>query len=398
MPLRCLDGDKTELAFQHDAESWIALRERRAALTFPCCDAAVVLKTSRLGTRYFAHKARAGCESAGETAEHLRAKAIICQALLSKDWKATPEHRLEDDAGLCVVDVAGYRSEQSSRGIAFEIQWSPQANDVTAARSARYEAHGLRSLWLTRQKKMPVSKDVPTARLALEDDNFVVYLPKQRIADHAFSWASKTELDDLNNWVRCGSLHEFIVGVLEGKLQFGLPDDVTVGAKAEMSQESCYKCKHVYPVFRGVMFRGGKAFPGLGEAFVDIESLTSGTPICHEVLKVINTHLRNSGARTLQMRKSATRRETYLANTCPKCGAMFGSFYLASGPYGEERSYDFNLTCKGDELLSLCRVKPLWNFVGMRSTSASSPRRKLGASEVSVRELANIMAGMRTLP
>src|SRR4051812_22670998 len=83
MPLRCLNGENDELAFQHDAESWEHLRQHNraeGALVFPCCGASVSLRTSKLGTRYFAHKPGANCSSQPESQEHVLAKSIIAVA------------------------------------------------------------------------------------------------------------------------------------------------------------------------------------------------------------------------------------------------------------------------------------------------------------------------------
>ncbi len=64
MPLGCLDTETEQLAFMHDNASWECLRLRNKAkgnLRLPCCGSKVILKTLKLGTRFFAHKHRGVC-------------------------------------------------------------------------------------------------------------------------------------------------------------------------------------------------------------------------------------------------------------------------------------------------------------------------------------------------
>ena len=65
MPLRCLDHHGTTIeANDFTDDEWQALRLRSRSevhLRMPCCSTRAVLKTSPLGTRFFAHKARSSC-------------------------------------------------------------------------------------------------------------------------------------------------------------------------------------------------------------------------------------------------------------------------------------------------------------------------------------------------
>ena len=81
MPLRCLNShDGTSLlAFDLTPTEWDRLRDdnrKERHLSMPCCSAEVVLKTSKLGTRFFAHKRVGSCTVTGETEHHLKLKTI----------------------------------------------------------------------------------------------------------------------------------------------------------------------------------------------------------------------------------------------------------------------------------------------------------------------------------
>ncbi len=53
--------------------------------------APVVLKTSRLGTRFFAHRSLGGCASGDESPEHLHLKALAIAAARAAGWTAEAE-------------------------------------------------------------------------------------------------------------------------------------------------------------------------------------------------------------------------------------------------------------------------------------------------------------------
>ena len=84
MPLRCVEGHGTMVeANACTDQEWRLLRERAREernLRMPCCPARVVLKTSRLGTRFFAHKAKGTCTWKPETEVHRHLKTVAVNA------------------------------------------------------------------------------------------------------------------------------------------------------------------------------------------------------------------------------------------------------------------------------------------------------------------------------
>lgn len=166
MPLRCLDdaGHSLDASTLADAD-WAALtatNRRVRHLRTRCCGAPLVLKTSRLGTRFFAHRALGGCASGDEGPEHLHLKALAIAAARAAGWTAEAEVAGTTPAGEpWRADVLAHRGRHR---VAVEIQWSPQADDETRRRQARYAASGVRGLWLCRHA-VAAEPDVPAVRV-----------------------------------------------------------------------------------------------------------------------------------------------------------------------------------------------------------------------------------------
>ncbi|MGO7981455.1 competence protein CoiA [Rhizobium johnstonii] len=366
MPLRCISSEGDELSFEHDADSWAALRERNSRarhLRFTCCDAGVILKTSSLGTRYFAHQARGGCDTAPETQEHLRAKTIICKALKDAGWIATPEHRMTDADGVCIADVLGKRVADASKGIAFEVQWSPQLEEVTKARTDRYTEHGLRSLWLMKRPMPLNSKDVPVARLVSTDQGFDVYIPSESLVRGA-AYMSSRDISDLEaSWRRCGTLAEFARAVVEGRFRFGIASEfdirVTVGGVANW----CYACGTETQPATWIVLDLGHLNPDFPNIFVEIHELGQVEGgLAERILESINVRLPNVGGYRLGQRKPKESTATYLANVC-RCGAFLSRSYLPHPSDKDRVLLEFDLTTTAHDVKPFYKVIDRWCFI-----------------------------------
>ena len=315
MPLRCVGSDGEELAFVHDEVSWESLRLRNKQhddLKLPCCNSPVSLKTSKLGTRFFAHKRRDGCTSGPETPEHILAKSIIAAAAMDAGWQVRPEERYLDKDGTCIVDVS-CRKPESSRGLAFEIQWSRQKPDVTKARTQRYERHGLRSLWLMRQTDVPVSRSTPAVILQPSGVGFDVVIPDP--------WGS------ISNPRRSSiPLAAFVRGVLDGKFSFGLASGGSVPIEVMGMETPCWSCGRAAMVIKEVMLRTDRlpgGYPSIGFGIRNLGDTSE--PFRSKILDAVREAMPNV---PLGIRHSKTRGDRYLANSCPGCGALFGDFYM----------------------------------------------------------------------
>lgn len=172
MPLRSLNFSALIYAFNYpDAHQWNELRSQNRShriLTMPCCSGPVVLKTSKLGTRYFAHATRDKCTSSPETAEHLLAKATIAEGVRVARWQARIEVAGTTPSGEpWIADVLAER--ENDRPVAFEVQWGQQTDEETRKRQARYAESSIRALWFLKQPWLLVEKETPTFRLVLDE-------------------------------------------------------------------------------------------------------------------------------------------------------------------------------------------------------------------------------------
>ncbi len=357
MPIKCLNGDSPELAFEHDGESWLALaddnREHRH-LAFECCDSRVVLRTSPRGTRYFAHLKNDGCTTAPETEEHILAKSAICQAIRRAGWIASPEHRLVDrDGAVCIADVFARRTADSHRGVVFEVQWSPQDIAVTRERTARYANHGARALWLMRQQDIPVSKDVPAVRITRVDDGFVVSWPGSSVADRRGFAYSKAIM-----------LEEFVEGVLEGRFTHGTPKYETVKVAIHGGVRWCDECEETFETIEQVCFSLDDDYVGYGRVVIPALSLGDySTPSVRELVDTINSKAEDHSCAV----PITVTEDTFLWNCCEFCGKAAPELSEEQWSSGHSQSLDppmfsFIANISPEELRRWGEIRGDWGY------------------------------------
>lgn len=328
MPLRCMNGDVEELAFVHDSTSWDSLRSMNRAgrnLKLPCCGSDVTLKTSKLGNRFFAHAHRDMCASTGETAEHIQAKTIAAQAALECGWNVRTEDRYTDQDGECVVDVC-CRKPGSTRGIAIEIQWSKQTDEDTEQRTERYKRHGLRTLWLMKQYKVPVSKSIPAVRIEKSDSGFDVCLPSTYYHPR---WINATERRMPESWGQRVPLKTFVMGALRGQFSFGLSKGGRVPIEVRGTEDECRRCKRAVVVITRILLVTETLQDNARNIPLDVSRLGEKDKALQEkVMAAINPHLESIGGAPLIFRYGNTTKESYLSNACGHCRALYWDSYI----------------------------------------------------------------------
>lgn len=303
MPLRCLDPTGRSIhSFDLADEQWRALEaENRKArhLRMPCCSAQVILKRSRLGTQFFAHKAVGACATATETEAHLRLKRMAVEVARANGWTANTEVLGTSPSGEAwKADVL---AEKGGRKIAIEIQWSSQTNDEISRRQQRYRESGVRGLWLLRQATFPITRELPAARIGGS--------PEQGFAAVISSGYGHQPV----------SMREFLNAVFSKRFRFG----VQVGADAAVAVRAgclwCWSCGAKTTIITGVDVAFGPTelsftIPKLGEHAQPLDSVLSRLPSDLEI-------------GSIKPRFSKTQSRAYVSNGCFHCGALIGEFY-----------------------------------------------------------------------
>ena len=152
MAFSCNKDNQTIYGFQYDLKDWITLKENKESVfEMTCCGNQAILKTSKLGTQFFAHKVKpktSDCSTGGESAEHIHIKYLVMKELDKNGWAVEVEKRgATPDGEDWIADIY---AEKGKVKIAIEVQWSPQAFIETRRRQEKYARSGVRCAWLLR--------------------------------------------------------------------------------------------------------------------------------------------------------------------------------------------------------------------------------------------------------
>ena len=331
MPLKCLSGSTEIFAFDYEGrEQWEALRDLNArdrGLQMACCGAGVTLRTSKLGTRHFAHARRGECATAPESAEHLLAKLHICRAISAAGWQAHPEQSgTTPDGQAWRADVLAVKG---SARVAFEVQMSPQTNEETLLRQLRYKQAGVRGLWLMHQAAFDCTREVPAFNLVLDRDSSTFSV---RIPDPShFARVLKSRNKDEGQWLQTVDLSTFVQGALHRRLVYApaLQGKPLFPVEVLASSTGCWKCNRVTAVVVGFNFLVGQIIPKARDLFFRFSELASvkeqGPETVLELLGPVDLRQYDIGA--IKQRFSKTRNCFYLSNGCVHCGALQGEFF-----------------------------------------------------------------------
>ena len=312
MPLRCVDDCGASIeAPECTPERWSALKEERRIrrhLTMPCCEAQAIPKTSKLGTRFFAHKARGGCQWRPETEEHLHLKALALGAARSHGWKAQTEvGGTTPDGEKWIADVLAQRGEER---IAIEVQWSGQVSEETLRRQRKYARSGVTGIWLLRQPGFPVSQDLPAACIGGSmEDGLRVLLPKHGHMTHRDRDRQGCSLH------QALSPEEFLAAVFDGRFHFGIPEGARIKLDIEAVPNDCVRCKkRMYLI---AMLRGNVGSDGFCLSVNrSPQSLAREYPEIREKIMSAIAHRKD----VAKVEHSLGVFHTYLRGRCPKCG------------------------------------------------------------------------------
>jgi hypothetical protein len=299
MPLRCIGpAGQSIQSFDLSEAEWSALQienRRFRQLKMLCCDASVIMKTSILGLKFFAHKSRGSCQSGPETEVHLALKMLAAQAARRAGWTCSTEASGSSPSGeTWTADVLAYKGEAK---VAIEIQWSPQTKEEGLYRQERYRQSGVRCLWLFRRSGFPVSEDFPAALISGDiSTGFTAHLGRHVMP-----------LDD------------FLGAVFAKRFRFGIP----LGAKAIVRIQSgelpCWKCGVFTRIVTCIeVCVGPHGFQLRVPSLTDFPDLLA---LCKERIA------KASKIGVIKPRYSATLEQSYMSNGCYDCGALIGEHF-----------------------------------------------------------------------
>jgi hypothetical protein len=320
--LALVDGVRTVSALLSE-EEWLRLqgdvRQKRRRLEMQPCGLPGHLQTSKLGTRYFAHNAGGGgCrEHAGESALHLAAKTEILRGCAAAGWDAEPERPGDG----WVADVL---ASSGPRQVAFEVQVSQQPDDEYRRRQDRYAQVGIRCAWFVRHEgSVPrATRDLPAFLLVESEDGLQAVVSGNLL-----------------------SLQEATTRLLQGAVQFRR--HVSRGAPVQIDvvvheSDPCWKCHRPYLLWKVL---GATAQGACGACITQdahgVELWSEDKPEARrEVVRAVvaaSQGLPLQAAR-IGKRYSKTAGTTYMAFSCPHCGAIYGDFFLFT--FWAEAIYD----------------------------------------------------------
>ena len=329
MPLRCVDerGSIIE-APDCSEEEWESLRERARKernLRMPCCPAHAVLKTSKLGTRFFAHKAKDACDWKRETEEHLHLKALALAAARKAGWEAQSEVTgYTPDGEKWTADVLAWKGDEK---IAIEIQWSGQTNEKTWHRQRRYERSGVKGIWLLRQPGFPIHVDLPAGCIGGSmEEGLRVLVPQHEGA------TARDRKDDYH-WLQDVSPEEFVKAVFEGRFLFGTEHARRVSFEINTGVMECWKCKSPTRI---VTWLSGRTGPHTRDMQYIQLVYISDIPKLEELVRKATRLRPDIGA--IKERYSHRAGYSYLSNGCMRCDAIVGRAYERYAFYVQEET------------------------------------------------------------
>lgn len=346
MPFSAILNEEKIYSFKFTEDEWSILKaNKNENILMPCCNSEVVLKTSKLGTRYFSHKPKVNCGySSPETVEHLFCKYIVAKTLYKLGWTVETEKEGVTPSGK--KWIADIYAEKNNQKMCIEIQWSSQSVEDTELRHKIYEESGIRCLWLMRFPKSAYKNDSYMNNLLSEFNQVANVLFLKKNSEDEFHIGGFVEyFGDVTGQITtkiqsleiAQALKEMFLEKKISKIKF---DKLDKYLRVNFHQTSCWKCKSDTSYVFGFDF-----LMLINDKFIDLLqiSLTELNEVededyaeyglgieVHEVdtiLKCVNKESFVCNFGPIKKRFSNTVGYSYISNGCVSCGALQGSFY-----------------------------------------------------------------------
>ncbi len=228
MPFKALAKGQEFISFTLTDNEWFRITEKefRTNLRMSCCESRAIPKESKLGTRFFSHHIKKGCEYKKETPQHLAAKKIIYEACDDEGWNTSTEVSGHTPEGKrWIADVL---STKGAARIAFEIQWSWQSMEDFRVRQKIYDKSGVRCAWFFKLRKLDnyeedrrlelkSTYDIPM--FGIKEDNGEFTLPHANNMNLG-EFAQKLLRGDIGFWPRIGVPAELQFFAYSGRCPF----------------------------------------------------------------------------------------------------------------------------------------------------------------------------------
>lgn len=344
MAFSCLMNDKRIYSFTYSLKDWISLKEEKSAVfKTSCCGADAILKTSKLGTQFFAHKRKpkgSDCSTGGETAEHIHIKYLVSKKLFDCGWHVEVEKRGVSSKGdAWIADVY---AEKGNAKIAIEVQWSRQSFIETKRRQQIYADSGIRGAWLLRSGSIKdrdaivgdyrySTKSIPVFSVyknkKSKDNEFLVFNVSS-VKAHASKPLNTLTKHPL-------PLDFFIENLVSGNIRFTEKFSPYSTISIITMDQPCWKCKRTTRVV--AKFSCSNTRYGFHS---DKDSFTSYIDDCDEALIcIINKNFAKANKfKPIRTRYSKTAGFSYMANSCYYCDALMGKNFIKpwNGYYSDE--------------------------------------------------------------
>ncbi|MDN3454523.1 competence protein CoiA family protein [Psychrobacter sp. APC 3350] len=356
MAFSCKKDNQTIYSFQYDLKDWIALKkEKNSDFTMSCCGDLATLKTSRLGTQFFAHKIRpnsSSCSTDGESDEHMDIKRLVMQELSENGWSVEVEKRGATPNGE--EWIADIYAEKGKAKIAIEVQWSPQAFIETKRRQEKYAQSGVRCAWLLRSGSIKArnaivgdyaysTKDLPV---------FSIYKNNRQDGQTYMVYnVNKLKLDSYDPLEPIAlELEDFIKSLVSSRIRFIKKYSPVRRLYLKIIKQNCWnrRCGGTTKVvtrmyFKEIVFGIEIEYLFQSEAIDDCDN---------QMVSMLNSQFAKAyNFVPLRRRYSKTVGGSYVANSCIHCDALMGKHFI--GYYNDEdpsmvKTHCINIPNKGD--------------------------------------------------
>lgn len=338
MAFTCIKNDEKIHSFVYSLKDWIALKEDKASsFNMACCGNQAILKTSKLGTQFFAHKVKSessDCSTGGETAEHIYIKYLVSKKLFECGWNVDVEKRGETPSGE--KWIADIYAEKGKVKIVIEVQWSPQSFIEIKRRQQAYKDSGIRGAWLLRSGSanrrnaivgdfMYSTKHLPVFSIyknkGVSNNSYVVCNISKINANQGLTYKPLIPIQL--------ELSYFIEKLVSSKIKFDLESSITSQLSLDIMKMDCLDCGKVTETVVSVNVRSTDTAYG-----IERSSNNYNTPVDQCSKKTIDSVNANFsqmyGFAPLRNRYSENEGDSYIANSCTHCDALMERNYLKS--------------------------------------------------------------------